>query len=137
VLVKPLTCQMEQLSNAKALVLLKLGTVMPRLDKDALAEFLARPQFIQVRYPDIARMIAKWIGAGNWKDIEGISRMAWEQTVSIKTPRPLPCPLIVSILTIPAPPSMVTRAPAGMSGWRGAPRRSRGRPALGATMEQC
>jgi uncharacterized protein (TIGR00661 family) len=92
VLVKPLTCQMEQLSNAKALVLLKLGTVMPRLDKDALAEFLARPQFIQVRYPDIARMIAKWIGAGNWKDIEGISRMAWEQTVFNQNPPTTPMP---------------------------------------------
>jgi uncharacterized protein (TIGR00661 family) len=80
VLVKPLACQMEQLSNAKALVRLKLGTAMKRLDRDAVASFLTQAQGEQVRYPDVARMIADWIGAGNWRDVEGISRMAWEQT---------------------------------------------------------
>jgi uncharacterized protein (TIGR00661 family) len=89
VLVKPLARQMEQLSNAKALVRLKLGTAMKRLDPDAVASFLAQPRGEQVRYPDVARMIADWIGAGNWQDVEGISRMAWEQTRFTPTPEPI------------------------------------------------
>jgi uncharacterized protein (TIGR00661 family) len=85
VLVKPLARQMEQLSNAKSLVQLGLGAAMKRLDPDEVGRFLAGPQAARVRYPDVARMIADWIGAGDWKDIEGISRRAWQRTVFTPT----------------------------------------------------
>jgi len=92
VLVKPLARQMEQLSNAKALVQLGLGTAMKRLDQDEVRKFLASPQVAQARYPDVARMIADWIGAGDWKDIEGISRQAWQQTAFNQIPLTTPMP---------------------------------------------
>ena len=81
ILVKPLARQMEQMSNAKVLAKLKLGTVMKRLDRETVDGFLAQRPAAAVRYPDVARMIADWIGAGNWTDVSGLSRAAWEQTV--------------------------------------------------------
>jgi uncharacterized protein (TIGR00661 family) len=91
VLVKPLARQMEQMSNAKALVQLKLGSAMQRLDPDAVAAFLAGPQMSQVRFPDVARMIADWIGAGRWQDVEGLSRRAWERTRFTPFDEAVPC----------------------------------------------
>jgi uncharacterized protein (TIGR00661 family) len=81
ILAKPLARQMEQLSNAKALDLLKLGTVMKRLDPEAVNAFLVRRKGVAVRYPDVARMIADWIGSGNWSEVNGLSRRAWDQTI--------------------------------------------------------
>lgn len=80
VLVKPLAGQFEQESNAKALVDLKLGNAMQRLDPEAVDAFIARRTARTVRYPDVARLIADWIGAGDWSDPAGLSRSAWEQT---------------------------------------------------------
>jgi len=81
ILVKPLDRQMEQMSNAKALAQLRLGTVMQQLDPASLDEFLADRSAPAVQYPDVARMIASWIGAGQWQDVEGLARLAWNQTV--------------------------------------------------------
>ena len=81
ILVKPLARQMEQMSNAKALAELKLGVVMQRLDADSVSNFLADRPVPAVRYPNVARMIADWVGAGDWRDVEGLSRRAWSQAV--------------------------------------------------------
>jgi len=81
ILVKPLARQMEQMSNAKALAHLKLGTVMKQLDPVSVDEFLAGQSAPVVQYPDVARMIADWVGAGNWRDVEGLSHRAWAQAV--------------------------------------------------------
>lgn len=81
ILVKPLARQMEQMSNAKSLKELNLGSVMKRLDPDAVDEFLARRRMPTVRYPDVAHLIADWIAAGKWNDIDSLSRRAWDQTV--------------------------------------------------------
>jgi uncharacterized protein (TIGR00661 family) len=81
ILVKPLARQMEQLSNAKALAELKLGVVMQRLDPVAVKGFLSSRPVPAVQYPNVARMIADWVGAGDWRDVEGLSRRAWSQAV--------------------------------------------------------
>ena len=81
ILVKPLARQMEQLSNAKALGELKLGVVMQRLDPVAVKGFLSSQPVPAVQYPNVARMIADWVGAGDWQDVEGLSRRAWSQAV--------------------------------------------------------
>jgi uncharacterized protein (TIGR00661 family) len=82
ILVKPLAGQMEQLSNARAIAELKLGRVMKKLERNAVRDFLADPPAEPVGYPNVARMIADWIGAGNWNDISELSRLAWRQTAS-------------------------------------------------------
>jgi uncharacterized protein (TIGR00661 family) len=81
ILVKPLVRQMEQLSNAKALEELKLGVVMQRLDPVAVKGFLSSRPVPAVPYPNVARMIVDWVGAGDWRDVEGLSRRAWSQVV--------------------------------------------------------
>ncbi|MEJ5357814.1 MAG: glycosyltransferase family protein [Desulfobacterales bacterium] len=81
ILVKPLRGQMEQLSNARALSLLGLGSVMKRLDRHAVEEFLARPAGVRVRYPDMAGRIAQWISACRWEETAGLVRGAWGDTV--------------------------------------------------------
>jgi uncharacterized protein (TIGR00661 family) len=76
-LVKPLSGQMEQASNALVISQLKLGMIMPKLNQDAVKEFLEIPPIGPIRYPDVARIIAEWIEEGNWEDVEGLARSAW------------------------------------------------------------
>ncbi len=76
-LVKPLSGQMEQASNAFVISQLKLGMIMSKLNQDAVRQFLAAPSIGRIRYPDVARIIAEWIEGRKWEDIEGLARSAW------------------------------------------------------------
>jgi uncharacterized protein (TIGR00661 family) len=78
ILVKPLAGQMEQLSNAMVVSLLKLGTAMKHLDKNKVAQFLDTPARSAIKYPDVAHIIANWVDAGNWEDLEGLAESAWQ-----------------------------------------------------------
>ncbi|HRH77427.1 MAG TPA: glycosyltransferase family protein [Cellvibrionaceae bacterium] len=60
-LVKPLQGQMEQVSNARALVELGLGLAMSRLEAHRLHYWLNNFQPRKVTYPNVARAIATWI----------------------------------------------------------------------------
>jgi uncharacterized protein (TIGR00661 family) len=77
-LVKPLAGQMEQASNAHVISELNLGTVMKKLNQNTVEQFLKKPSVPPVRYPDVARMVAEWIESGNWEDVEGLARSAWD-----------------------------------------------------------
>lgn len=77
-LVKPLSGQMEQASNAYVISKLKLGTEMKRLSSGAVRQFLAAPSMAPMHYPDVARIIAEWIESGNWEDVDGLARSAWK-----------------------------------------------------------
>lgn len=79
-LVKPLQGQMEQLSNAKALVELGLGITMSTLDKTAVNQWLEGFHAKKILYPDVADAVVRWISVGNWSDINTLSRDLWEQT---------------------------------------------------------
>jgi uncharacterized protein (TIGR00661 family) len=81
ILVKPLAGQMEQLSNALAISSLKLGMVMAQLNPDKVARFLDRSADAPIKFPNVARMVAEWIESGQWEDVEGLARTAWQQTV--------------------------------------------------------
>jgi len=78
-LVKPLQRQMEQLSNARAMEVLRLGQVMQELDGRVVQHWLDRCSSIRVYYPDVAAMVAEWLLGGvravekNW--VESI----WDQ----------------------------------------------------------
>jgi uncharacterized protein (TIGR00661 family) len=80
ILVKPLAGQMEQLSNAMVISLLKLGMAMKRLDRTRVAQFLDLPAGSAIKYPDVARIIAIWLDSGRWEDVEGLAHEAWQQT---------------------------------------------------------
>lgn len=77
ILIKPLSGQMEQLSNAKAISMLNLGLVMERLDRAAVKDFLHKPMVHPVNYPNVAEIIADVIDNGSWADMERTFRSAW------------------------------------------------------------
>jgi len=78
-LIKPLAGQMEQLSNAVAISKLNHGRVMKKLNRDSVAQFLDDVSMTQMRYPNVARLVARWIESGNWEDVAGLAQTAWEQ----------------------------------------------------------
>jgi uncharacterized protein (TIGR00661 family) len=80
ILVKPLAGQMEQLSNALVIDSLELGMVMKRLNIAKVARFLAGPAGPPVKFPNVALMVADWIESGQWEDMEGLAKKAWQQT---------------------------------------------------------
>ena len=85
ILVKPLTGQFEQDSNAMAVIQLKLGTAMAELCPRTVAAWLQHPPVPVAGYPDVAGLLAKWLDQGDWRDIEALSSAAWKQTQNIPT----------------------------------------------------
>jgi uncharacterized protein (TIGR00661 family) len=80
ILLKPVSGQMEQLSNAKAVSILNLGSVMKRLSPDDVADFLENGRAKRFRYPDTAEKIVAWIEKGRWEDLDGLAGECWEET---------------------------------------------------------
>lgn len=83
ILVKPLAGQIEQVSNALAISLLKLGMVMKELDKTRVAQLLDSRAGTPLEIPDVALMIANWIDSGQWEDADGLARMAWSRNKTV------------------------------------------------------
>jgi uncharacterized protein (TIGR00661 family) len=79
-LVKPLSGQMEQASNALAINILKVGMTMKTLDRNIISQFLKSKSPAPMGYPDVAAMIAEWIGRGKWWDMDRLVEEAWELT---------------------------------------------------------
>lgn len=80
ILLKPVSGQMEQLSNALAISMLGLGAVMKRLSPDKVADFLKNGRARRVRYPNTAERIAAWVEKGRWEDLGGLARECWDIT---------------------------------------------------------
>lgn len=81
VLLKPLSGQMEQLSNALVISSLKLGKVMHRLDKNSVESFLTEPLSTPVNYPYVAEIIADAIDKRLWNNMDSIIKKSWENVV--------------------------------------------------------
>lgn len=82
VLVKPLTGQMEQLSNALAMRELALGDSMSHLDHRAIEAWLNSDHCPRCQYPDVAKSIVDYLLAGDFKEMElqALSDSLWAQT---------------------------------------------------------
>lgn len=68
ILVKPLSGQLEQLSNSLALEKLHLGASMSSLDPQAVRDWLDQGSANRVVYPDVAKGIATWVKQGEWTE---------------------------------------------------------------------
>ena len=79
ILVKPLTGQMEQHSNALALEDLELGMVMKTLNKKSLEGFLNSHEFKKLDYPDVAHHIVQWLEKGQLDNIDGLVESCWDR----------------------------------------------------------
>jgi uncharacterized protein (TIGR00661 family) len=79
ILVKPLRGQMEQLSNAQALLQLKLGDVIHEFDDEKLAQWLTKPNPPPVSYPNVAKTLVHWLESGHIQSPSQLTRGLWEQ----------------------------------------------------------
>jgi uncharacterized protein (TIGR00661 family) len=79
VLVKPLTDQLEQESNAVALERLGLGSVSTRLARADIAAWLDTPPPAPQRYPDVTAALTDWLAAGATEPLERLSARLWSK----------------------------------------------------------
>ncbi|WP_455223039.1 MJ1255/VC2487 family glycosyltransferase [Kaarinaea lacus] len=78
ILTKPLHGQMEQISNAVALKILKRADVISTLDPAALKAWLQKKNPQPVRYPNVAKEIVQWIVSGQQESLESFSQRLWK-----------------------------------------------------------
>ena len=79
-LLRPLDGQIEQESNALAMVELKRGMAMHTLDSEVLKEWLALPPAKPLNYARTVDYIAEWIASGRWDDLRHFTDAAWQDS---------------------------------------------------------
>ena len=80
VLTKPLSGQMEQLSNALALEQLGYAAVMPQLSELRLGQWLeSSPAAPLVNYSDVAPVLTAWLAAGCPETPQQLGRKLWQR----------------------------------------------------------
>lgn len=77
ILVKPLKGQMEQLSNARALEQLKLGSRMETLCSNKLRLWLKAGKPTQYQYPNVAKAITEWLLSASQCSVAELSKSLW------------------------------------------------------------
>jgi hypothetical protein len=78
ILTKPLHGQMEQISNAAALKILKRADVISTLNSAVLSAWLQKKNPQPVRYPNVAQEIVQWIVNGQKEPLEVLSQRLWK-----------------------------------------------------------
>ncbi|MDT8399625.1 MAG: glycosyltransferase family protein [Pseudomonadales bacterium] len=79
ILSRPLSGQMEQLSNAQALRQLGYATVLEQLEKRAVASWLRSSKTpVRVSYPDVAARLARWLADGCPESVEMLADALWQ-----------------------------------------------------------
>jgi len=85
ILVKPLQHQMEQLSNAQALLQLNLGDVIYQFDDEKLIRWLAKPNPPPIVYPNVARALVHWLEEGHAQNPLQLTQYLWRQVAQANT----------------------------------------------------
>lgn len=81
-LLRPLDGQIEQESNALALVELGYGMAMHKLDSDVLRHWLSMPGNSPLNYSRTVDYIAEWVASGRWDDLSTFTDAAWQDNIS-------------------------------------------------------
>ena len=85
ILTKPLRGQMEQLSNARALVELGFATITTSLSQRALAHWLDYPVAPpSLHYADVARGLARWLARGCEDSPQQLAQSLWRPPPVVK-----------------------------------------------------
>jgi uncharacterized protein (TIGR00661 family) len=79
-LLRPLDGQIEQESNALAMVELGYGMAMHSLDPDVLKLWLGKPGNQPLHYNRSVDYIAEWIASGRWDDLRTFTDAAWQDS---------------------------------------------------------
>ena len=78
ILTKPLLGQMEQISNAAALRVLKRADVISALDPAALTAWLQKKGHSAIQFPNVAKEIVQWIVDGQQESLVSFSQRLWQ-----------------------------------------------------------
>lgn len=81
ILLKPLQGQYEQCSNALTLEMLGLAKVMNCLNSAQVESWLGSVAPGTVVYPNVAKVLARWLVNGQREQISEISSLLWRQTI--------------------------------------------------------
>ncbi|MEQ1531780.1 MAG: MJ1255/VC2487 family glycosyltransferase [Methylococcales bacterium] len=84
ILAKPLHAQMEQISNASALKQLGYGHTMNELDSAEIEHWLHSNNAVQITYPNIAKILVKWIQDGMPNMSEDFIESIWQDVDVLK-----------------------------------------------------
>jgi uncharacterized protein (TIGR00661 family) len=79
ILLKPLTGQYEQYSNALMLRQLGISDTLFHLNTDDIEEWLNNSRATKISFPSNADCFIDWIVAGKWADTETICQTLWQQ----------------------------------------------------------
>lgn len=84
ILTRPLSGQMEQLSNAEALEQLGYATVVPAISAAAISDWLGRRHIPpEVEFRDVARCLSGWLAAGAQAPLASLAHRLWPQPTHI------------------------------------------------------
>lgn len=78
-LIKPLSGQFEQLSNAKTLTQLGLGQSMSTLDSDIVEEWLLKPAIERIEYPQNPDILIDWLLKRDWQAVNSLCDQLWSK----------------------------------------------------------
>ena len=81
-LVKPLSGQFEQMSNASTLQRLGLASQMQQLDREMIRRWLDTAPAQPVAFPCVSTALADWVLSGNWQQAESLAHLSkslWAQ----------------------------------------------------------
>ncbi|GAA4893262.1 MJ1255/VC2487 family glycosyltransferase [Ferrimonas pelagia] len=78
-LLKPLQGQFEQQSNAMALELLGVATVMQQLQSERVCQWLAEPEIEPIGYPQMGDALVEWLLRKDWDDVAGLCQSSWQR----------------------------------------------------------
>ncbi|MBN1929554.1 MAG: hypothetical protein JW764_08445 [Chlorobiaceae bacterium] len=78
-LLRPLDGQIEQESNALAMVQLGYGMSMHKLDGGVFREWLASPSGTPLNYGRTVNYIAEWVASKRWDDLKVFTDASWRE----------------------------------------------------------
>lgn len=78
-LVRPLSGQYEQLSNALGLQAMSRATIMVGLDKGVLGDWLRLSQHEPIEYPDVASALASWLLEPERREVSELANQLWNE----------------------------------------------------------
>ncbi|MCV2403868.1 glycosyltransferase [Marinomonas sp. C2222] len=83
ILVKPLTGQIEQHSNAIALELLGAAKAADKLDSNIIKEWLETSKVTCITYPNVAKAVVDWLQDNKGMSLSDLCDCLWEQTLNL------------------------------------------------------
>jgi uncharacterized protein (TIGR00661 family) len=78
ILVRPISGQFEQQSNALAMEELGLGMRMAELSGKKVEEWINSPSPKNISFPQVAPVLAEWIENGKWDTLADLSNKLWK-----------------------------------------------------------